>query len=131
MTESAAASGPPFRLEVAPALAGLTVLEYLAVLWPDRSKAGLRDLFARGAVRSAASGRPISPEAPAGDSSPLDLYARPESLPRIHLAGAEPGVKVSYQDDRLVALDKPSGLPVVPDRNRGGPSCLGFLIHRE
>src|SRR5688572_30708130 len=132
MRENTAASRPPLRLEVEPDLSGLPVLEYLAVLWPDCSKAGLRDLFARGAVRSAATGRPISPDAPAGGASPLDLHAPPESLPRIYLGGeAEAGVRIAYQDDRLVALDKPSGLPVIPDRSRGGPSGLGFLIRRE
>jgi len=41
MMERAAASGKPeIHLEVDPALAGLTVLEYLSVLWPERSSGG-------------------------------------------------------------------------------------------
>src|SRR6266540_640938 len=132
MERAADSGGPALRLEVEPALAGLTVLEYLAVLWPDRSKDGIRALFARGAVRSLATGRPISPDARAGDSSSLDLRADSAALPAIHLGGAEAGgLEVIHEDGRLVVLDKPSGLPVVPDRSRGGPSCLGILIRRE
>jgi RluA family pseudouridine synthase len=109
----------------------LPLLDYLGILWPDRSKAGIQALFARGAVRSA--GRPVSPHGRAGDTPLLEVHADPEALPSIHLSPAESesGVRLLHEDDRIAVLDKPSGVPVVPDRARSSPSCLGFLIRRE
>ncbi len=118
-------------LRIDPALAGLPLLDYLAVLWPDRSKDGLRALFARGAVRS--EGRPVSPASKAGDFAALTLHADPAELPAIHLAAGEleSGVRLLHEDPRIAVLEKPSGVPVIPDRDRRSPSCLGFLISRE
>ena len=107
-----------------------TVLEFLAVLWPEVSKEALRALFARGAVR--ADGRPISPHGLAGDFSEIEVHARREDLRAIHHVGGEgTAFRIVHEDDRIVVLDKPSGVPVVPDRSREGPSCLGLLVTRE
>jgi len=119
------------RIPVEPTLGDLPLLEYLAVLWPDRSKAGLRALFARGAVR--VKGKPVSPREPAGNFPAIELQADPVDLPVIYLAEneLESGVRLLHEDERIAVLDKPSGIPVVPDRSRERPSCLGYLIRRE
>ena len=36
-----------------------------------------------------------------------------------------------HEDGRIAVLEKPSGVPVIPDRSRAFPSCLGFMICRE
>lgn len=132
-TSSTGGEGPVkgLLLAVDPAFADLPLLDYLAILWPDRSKAGLRELFARGAVRSA--GRPVSPHMRAGDCALVEVRADPESLPGIHLSPGEEasGVRLIHEDERIAVLEKPPGVPVVPDRARGAPSCLGFMIRRE
>jgi RluA family pseudouridine synthase len=116
---------------VDPEFSGLPLDDYLAVRWPDRSKEGIRALFARGAVRS--KGLPVSPSARAGGFADLSLHADPAGLPAIHLAPEElrSGVRIIHEDRRITVLEKPSGVPVIPDRDRRGPSCLGFLIARE
>lgn len=121
----------PFIISLDPSFAELPVLDAIAILWPDRSKDHLKALFARGAVR--AGGMPVSPRRRSGDLGPVELHADPASLPSIHLAPGEmgSGVKVLHEDRRISVLDKPAGVPVVPDRARASPSCLGFLIRRE
>jgi RluA family pseudouridine synthase len=75
----------------------------------------------------------VSPAARAGEFPRIEVHADPASLPSIHLAPgeAESGVEVLHEDGLLTVLDKPSGVPVVPDRARAFPSCLGFLVRRE
>lgn len=117
---------------------GLMLLDYLAVLWPDRSRRVLEGLFASGRIRSA--DRPVSPRRLLGDVVDLSLAGSLEDVERIPVDpfptgekgdGTQSRVRILEEDSRLVALDKPSGVPVVPDRRAGGESCLGFLIRRE
>ncbi len=121
----------PIAIPVEPAFRELPVLDFLGVLWPERSKDGIRELFAKGAVRF--DGRPVSPHAVARECPDLQLHADPEALPAIHLSANEEtsGVKLVHEDDRIAVVEKPSGVPVVPNRGRASPSCLGFLIRRE
>ncbi len=121
----------PIAISVDPAFRELPLLDFLGILWPDRSKDGFRELFAKGAVRF--EGRPVSPQAVAGECPDLQLHSDPEALPAIHLASNEEtsGVKLVHEDDRIAVVDKPPGVPVVPDRSRALPSCLGFFIRRE
>lgn len=124
-----AEGGIPIPLE--PALMDLPLLDSLAVLWVDRSKDGIRALFARGAVRS--EGKPVSPEARARDCPTLTIHGDPGETAAIHLSPRElqSGVRILHEDSRISVLEKPSGVPVIPDRSRASPSCLGFLIQRE
>jgi len=122
---------PSIPLKIHPALRNLSLLDALGILWPDRSKPDLKSLFARGAVR--VGGKPVSPFASAADHPSLELHEDPNRLPSIHIAPGETssGVRVLFEDARITVLDKPSGVPAVPDRARASPSCLGFLIRRE
>ncbi len=90
---------------------------------------GLRQLFATGKVRSG--GRPVSPRRRAGEVAEWSLAGEPgeDGLIFAPVGGAVP--RVIAETDELIVLDKPSGVPVVPDRAAARPSCLGFLIRRE
>jgi 23S rRNA pseudouridine1911/1915/1917 synthase len=120
---------PPVPLPLDPAFATYTVIEFLAVLWPERPRRALESLFASGRLRSA--GKPVSPRRPVGELADLSLHGGLEDLPEVFTAEGDPGVEVLWEDERLVTLSKPAGVPVVPDRDRGGESCLGFLVRRE
>src|SRR5262245_21990084 len=58
-----------------------TVIEYLGVLWPDRSREALRDLFAFGRVRSG--GKPVSTRRLMGDIADLEIVGGLEGVPAI------------------------------------------------
>jgi RluA family pseudouridine synthase len=109
----------------------LTVIEYLALLWPDRSRRGLAHLFARGRIRSG--GRPVAMGCPLGELADLTLHGSLEAIPAIPCpeGATVPAPDILAEDDRLIVLAKPSGLPVVPDRTRSEDSVLGRLIRRE
>ncbi|MEL7476095.1 MAG: RluA family pseudouridine synthase [Cyanobacteria bacterium P01_A01_bin.3] len=93
---------------------GQTVLQYYVQRYQHSSKHEWRERIQRGQVQ--VNDRPVSPETllKSGD---LLIYHRPP--------WEEPSVPLSfgvlYEDDDVVAVDKPSGLPVMP----GG----GFLEH--
>jgi RluA family pseudouridine synthase len=110
----------------------LSVLEYLAILWPDRARRGLAALFARGALRTG--GRPVSPRRRLGELRDLTLHGALAEIPLIYTAGAATSgaaIDILHEDERFVVLQKPAGVPVVPDRAQALESCLGFLIRRE
>lgn len=109
----------------------LDLLEYLGILWPDLTSRGLRELFARGRIRHR--NRPVSPRSLLGEVDSLELVGELDDLPRIP-APTLPDLltpRLLHEDDHLIVLDKPAGLPVPPDRDRTSPGCLGWLVHRE
>ena len=121
-----------------PEFRDLTVREYLSLLWPDRSQRTVQGLLAGGRIRSA--GKPVGADRRVGDLPDLFLAGGTEDIETI--AGSSPSRDapsgegpetpgIVHEDARLIALAKPSGLPVVPDRRRSEESCLGFLIRRE
>jgi 23S rRNA pseudouridine1911/1915/1917 synthase len=110
---------------------GLTVQEYLALLWPDRSRRALDALFANGRIQS--KGQAVARDRSVDSLADLTLRGSLDDVPAIPLpdAGALPEVRILHEDDRFVVLDKPSGLSVVPTRDGSAASCLAFLIQRE
>ncbi len=117
-----------------------SVAEYLAVLWPHRSRRVIDDLFAHGRIRSG--GRPVSPRSICGSLGDLELVGAASELPVMFdppAAESQPpaadaiefGLRIVHEDERLVAVAKPEGLPVVPDRTGGPESVLAALTRRE
>jgi RluA family pseudouridine synthase len=117
----------------------LELLEYLALLWPDRSQRAIRELFARGRIRCC--NRPVGMSRVVGELEDLTLAGSLEEVERIPFGYPEcqpvgtperpQDPDVLFEDHRLAVLRKPSGMPVVPDRRGTTESCLGFLIRRE
>ena len=113
---------------------GSTIAEYLCVLWPERPRRVIDDLFARGRIRSG--GMPSSPRRILENVSDLELVGTLDDLPTIFQkggtdAGISPGIQILHEDERIAAISKPSGVPVIPDRSREGESCLGLLTRHE
>ena len=110
----------------------LSLMDYLGILWPERSQRALLDLFAAGKIRSG--GKPAGARRLVGELADLFLLGAIEDVPTIFPElGDEPakGLRVLYEDERLIALWKPSGVPVVPDRTKGLETVLGWLTRRE
>ncbi|HVR75093.1 MAG TPA: RluA family pseudouridine synthase [Planctomycetota bacterium] len=105
------------------------LIDYLALLWPERSRRGIADLFAAGRVRSG--GRPVGARRTVGELGDLTLEGDLAEVGSIFLGEEGAEVTVLHEDSRLVAVSKPSGMPVVPDRDKAASSILGCLIRRE
>ena len=105
--------------------------DYLSLLWPDRSARAIHELFTKGRIRSG--GSPVGLSRRVGDLSEVEVVGDLGAMPAIYLGDQESmeGPGILYEDDRLIALSKPSGLPIIPDREKSLPSVLGWLIRRE
>jgi 23S rRNA pseudouridine1911/1915/1917 synthase len=112
-----------------PAFASYSVLELLGVLHPLWSRDTLDGLFAGGRVRSA--GQPVGARRLTRELADLEIVGGTAELPEIWAPGTPCGVEVLFEDERTIAISKPSGVPVTPDRQSERESCLGFLLRRE
>ena len=117
------------ELPIAECFQDYTVIEYLALLYPRLPRRGLHPLFADGRVRGGK--LPVSPRARLGEVEGLSVVGGVEDIRPMDLGVPAAGVRILHEDDRLVALEKESGVPVVPDRQGERGSCLGFLVSRE
>ncbi|MEC9352358.1 MAG: RluA family pseudouridine synthase [Planctomycetota bacterium] len=106
-----------------------TVIEYLALLFPDLPRRGLRPLFADGKVRSGK--LPVSPRARLGDLAQLSLIGGVDGIEPMALGTGGGGTGILHEDAQVVVLVKDPGVPVVPDRQKEQESCLAFLLRRE
>ncbi|MEC8895529.1 MAG: RluA family pseudouridine synthase [Planctomycetota bacterium] len=106
-----------------------TVIEYLALLFPDLPRRGLRPLFADGKVRSAK--LPVSPRARLGDLAQLSLIGGVVGMAPLAWGTGGGGTGILHEDAQVVVLVKDPGVPVVPDRQKEQESCLAFLLRRE
>ena len=107
---------------------GLTVLGFYARRYRHSSHAEWRDKIVRGEVTL--NGRPASAEDPLSAGDLLVYHRPPWDEPE-----APTGFGALFEDDDVLVLDKPSGLPVLPGgfflettllhlvRRRFGPSC--------
>ena len=106
--------GWSYREQVGPRADGLTVLDYLATSWPHSTGAEWSDRFARGEV-----------EVDGARAHPAIVLRRGQTVVWHRPPWDEPAVPTEFaivhEDDSLVAVDKPSGLPTMP--------AGGFLEH--
>ncbi len=126
------APSPVHRLPLYDDWASLSLIDYLCLLWPDRARRTIHDLFANGLLRRG--NTPASPRTRVGDVEEFMLHVDPDEVPRMFSAPAvtiEHGPSILHEDGRLVVVNKPPGLSVVPDRSEGNGSCLEFLTRRE
>ena len=117
------------NLPLDPTFATYGVHEYLGVLHPLWPRRTIDALFARGRVQSG--GRPVGAHRLLRELDDLVVVGDVDESAEIWAPGGECGVEVLAEDASLIAIAKPSGVPVVPDRDARRESCLGFLIRRE
>lgn len=94
--------------------AGLSVLDFYSNRYRHSSRAVWRDRITAGQIRQ--NGTPLAPDYCLEAGARLNYHRPPWEEPEVPL-----GFEVLYEDGDLMAIAKPSGLPVLP----GG----GFLTH--
>ncbi len=99
---------------ITPTEANLSVLDFYASRYRHSTRAEWRDRILSGQIRQ--NGIPLAPDDRLEAGQSLDYHRPPWEEPQAPLA-----FEVLYEDEDLMAIAKPSGLPVLP----GG----GFLTH--
>jgi 23S rRNA pseudouridine1911/1915/1917 synthase len=111
--------------EVPDDFVGAPLDEFVAGHWPRVAKGRLRDLIRTG--RITVGGQAVQPNHRLRSSDVVLVEAEPEALPQVARADFEP--RVIFQDEHLVAVDKPPGFPVEPGRWGEHPVTLtGALL---
>lgn len=105
---------------------GTLLDEYLSLCWPEIAKGTLRRLVRDGVIT--VDGQPARPDQKLHRDQIVMLEENWESLPvKRHQAKAM-AVDVLYQDEHLLAVQKPAGLPVEPSRWGEHPVHLGQAL---
>lgn len=110
------------------------LLKYLFELFPDQSKTGVKQMLSKGRVlvndsQVTAFDQPLF----AGDT--ILILKKGISIARESAASAvdtleSAGVKVIYEDDRILVVDKPSGLSVSAPPGEKADTTLYSLVHQ-
>ena len=106
--------GWSYREQLGPAAAGLTALDYLATSRPHSTAAEWAARFARGEVEI--EGVVVPPTSPLRPGHTLVWHRPPWDEPEVPRR-----FTLLHEDEAMVAVDKPSGLPTMP--------AGGFLEH--
>lgn len=104
---------------------GLRLDRFIAAASPDLSRSRARDLIKHGQVRGSA-GTIVEPDYRV---KPAEIFAL--SMPELQPAEPEPeniALKVLYEDDALIVLDKPAGIVVHPAAGNWTGTLVNALI---
>ena len=113
-------------LEVTANWRGCLLDEYIAAHWPDIAKGRLRDLIRSGAINVEGAAVPPGTRLKEGQ---VILIEHDMSLEK-RIKTASIDLEILYQDEHLVAVNKPAGIPVEPSRWGEHPLHLsGALLH--
>jgi 23S rRNA pseudouridine1911/1915/1917 synthase len=113
------------ELEVPPFGDGMRLDRFLAVYFHDRSRSWMNRGVREGLVRGPDE-RPLRPACRVRAGDTLRLYL-PEIAPS---AGAPPFPDVLYEDDRVIAIDKPAGLLTHPAGTRFAWAVISMAKQR-
>ncbi len=115
-------------LVVADDLGGIPLDEFLALRWPRVAKGRLRAWVRQGGVR--VDGGPCAPGDRLRPGQVVLVEPPPEPWPEVRRAGGLE-LRILHQDEHLLAVDKPAGLPVEPGRWGEHPVTLtGAVLDR-
>ncbi len=116
------------RLEVSPSAAGQRLDRYLAAQFPALSRTRLAALIHQGLVRVA--GEPARPSHRLAGGEVVEVTLLPREPLRAEAVDVP--LEILYEDDDLVVVNKPAGLPVHPGAGipPGAPTLAGALVHR-
>ncbi len=123
----AASPAPPVRtFFVEPEAAGQRLDRYLAERLPGLSRTRIQELIVQGHVRLA--GAPARPSAKvcAGQQIAVEIVPRPPLC-----AVPEPiPIEILYEDEDVVAVNKPAGMAVHAGAGLGAGTLVNALLHR-
>jgi len=101
--------------------------DYLPRRWPDVDRVFLRNLVLEGCVLVNGATSDVRQRLRAGDVVVVELPGPVAELPRFRAPTEEIEVGVLYEDDEVLVVDKPAGVPSVPDRGGKDPGLQGAL----
>jgi 23S rRNA pseudouridine1911/1915/1917 synthase len=113
-------------LEIPPEAAGERLDRFVAALPEVGSRAEAERLLAAGAVRVDGEVRPKSHRLHGGEA--LEVEVSPPSKPA--LEPEEHELRVAYEDEHLLVVDKPAGIVVHPSAGHGHGTLVNALLDR-
>jgi 23S rRNA pseudouridine1911/1915/1917 synthase len=114
-------------LEVAPEAAGERLDQFLAV--PLGSRAHAQRLIDAGLVTVDGVARPKRHRVAAGERVEVAAEERP-AAGAAQVAAGQPSLRIAYEDEHLLVVDKPAGLVVHPARGHGAGTLSQALADR-
>jgi 23S rRNA pseudouridine1911/1915/1917 synthase len=116
------------RLEISPSASGQRLDRYLASQFPSLSRTRLAALIRQGLVRIGGERARPSRRVAGGEVVEVRLQPRPP----LRAAAVDVPLEILYEDDDVVVVNKPAGLPVHPGAGTppGAPTLAGALVHR-
>ncbi len=131
--EAPVAGGPDpaaglVTLTVIPEESGRRLDQVLAARHPEYSRSQLARLAKEGLILAA--GRPAKASAPVAAGQILS-FPPPEAPPTDLTPNPEVVLRVLFEDEHLLAVDKPWGLVVHPAPGHRGPTLAGGLLARD
>jgi len=106
-------------------LAGLRLDQALAQMFPDYSRSRLKEWLLSGAI--SVDGGAKRPRDAVRGGEVIEFEPQPEVQVR---AAPEPiALRVAYEDDDLLVIDKPAGLVVHPGAGNPGGTLMNGLLH--
>ena len=94
------------------AAAGLRIDAVVHTVCPRFSRSAIKELFRIGAVSY--NGHPVAASFKVREGSDINIVPPPSAEPERTAGPSAPPLKVLYQDDMLVVVEKPSGIPAHP-----------------
>jgi 23S rRNA pseudouridine1911/1915/1917 synthase len=116
-------AAPTLKLRVSEAAGGTRLDRYLADQEGVGSRAAAERLLRQGAVRVDGTVRPKSHRVSAGETVEFDAPAAPACEPQT----PGPPLRIAYEDEHLLVVDKPAGIVVHPAPGQPGPTLVHAL----
>ena len=110
---------------VPPELKNLSPYQFLSRSLGDVNPGMLKQLFREGGVLI--DGTDAGVNRPLKSGSIVDVVWPVELFERARKRGVQPELELLYQDRSLLVVNKPAGIPVVPDRHRNSKTIFDLL----
>src|SRR6266542_2012497 len=113
------------QLTVDPEYDGARLDNFLTALLPDQSRSNIQRLIKEGHVSGGASALRPSTAVRTGQTYTIDVPPPAPSIPEPE----ELPLRIIYQDQHIVVLDKPAGMVVHPAAGHSGGTLVNALLH--
>lgn len=114
------------RLQVPPSAAGWRLDHFLAAELPDQSRARLQQWIEAGRVQAA--GLPRKPSYKLREGEVVEV--EPAAAAPLRAFAEDIPLEVLYEDDAVVAINKPAGMVVHAGAGRDAGTLVNALLHR-
>lgn len=108
-------------------LHGVRLDDYLVQRWPRVDRVFIRNLVLQGGVEVGGDKAGLRHRLQAGDVLVMSLPVPVSKLPRFAPSASDLEIPVLHEDDEVLVVDKPAGVPGVPDRGGKYQGVQGIL----